>query len=73
MDDSRSPYEIAKAAAAGEKKAIEFLIDRYSDYIDELCNGDEDMRQEIIAGYIETLKSADIDAIFSAESKSKID
>lgn len=67
MDENRSPYEIAKAAAAGDKKAIEFLIDRYSDYIDELSNGDEDMRQEIITGYLETLKNADIDAIFFKE------
>lgn len=69
MDESRSPYEIAKAAAAGDKNAMEFLIDRYSDYIDELSNGDEDMRQEIIARYLETLKNADIDAIFLPESQ----
>ena len=36
MKDNHSPYEIVKAAAAGDKKAMEFLINRYSDYIDEL-------------------------------------
>lgn len=50
---------------------MEFLINRYSDYIDELSNGDEDMRQAIITRYIETLKNADIDAIFSKASQNK--
>ncbi len=71
MKDNHSPYEIVKAAAAGDKKAMEFLINRYSDYIDELSNGDEDMRQAIITRYIETLKNADIDAIFSKASQNK--
>ena len=40
-------YDIIKAACDGDIEARNKIVEHYSDYIDELSGGDEDMRQAL--------------------------
>jgi len=54
MENKKTPdYETIMAAKAGDKKAIENIVAHYSDYIDSLAKGDEDVRQQLIMKLIE--------------------
>lgn len=54
-------YELIKAACGGDKVAKNIVIEYYSDYIDELSNGDEDIRQALIVKLLETISQFDLD------------
>lgn len=54
-------YELIKAACSGDKFAKNIVIEYYSDYLDELSNGDEDIRQALIVKLLETISQFDPD------------
>lgn len=48
-------YETITAAVNGDKLAIQKVIEYYSDDIDSLSNGNEDLRQQLILKLIESI------------------
>lgn len=54
-------YELIKAACGGDMVAKNIVIEYYSDYIDELSNGDEDIRHALIIKLLETISQFDPD------------
>lgn len=52
-------YDIIKAACNGDNNAREKIIEYYSDYIDALSDGDEDIRQALIVNLLETISDFD--------------
>lgn len=68
MEKEMLSVEVIQAAVAGEKVAVQKVVEYYADYIDELCTVDktledgttkkvvdEDMRQSVILKLIESL------------------
>lgn len=68
MEKQMLTVELIKAAVAGEKEAVQKIVEYYSDYIDDLCKVDEiqedgitkkvvdeDMRQSVILKFIESI------------------
>lgn len=52
-------YDIIKAACGGDIEARNKIVEHYSDYIDELSGGDEDMRQALILKLLEEIPKFD--------------
>ncbi|MBQ3512464.1 MAG: helix-turn-helix domain-containing protein [Clostridia bacterium] len=52
-------YDIIKAACDGDIEARNKIVEHYSDYIDELSGGDEDMRQALILKLLEEIPKFD--------------
>ena len=52
-------YDIIKAACNGDKNAREKIIEYYSDYIDTLSDGDDDIRQALIVNLLEKISDFD--------------
>lgn len=48
-------YDTITAAVNGDKKAVEVVLEYYSDYIDSLSEGDEDIRQALALKLLETI------------------
>lgn len=48
-------YETITAAVNGDKLAIQKVVEYYSDDIDSLSNGNEDLRQQLILKLIENI------------------
>ena len=56
MEDKKAlNYETITAAVNGDKLAIQKVIEHYSDEINSLSNGDEDLRQQLILKLIENI------------------
>lgn len=55
--ESKKPltYEIITTAVNRDKLAIQKVIEHYSDDIESLSNGDEDLRQQLILKLIENI------------------
>jgi len=54
-------YELIVAAVGGDKAAVEKIIQHYTPMIEEMCGGDEDMRQEIILALIDGIAHFDLE------------
>lgn len=52
-------YDIIKAACDGDVEARNKIVEHYSDYIDELSGGDEDMRQALTLKLLEEIPKFD--------------
>ena len=52
-------YDIIKAACIGDIEARNKIIEYYSDYIGELSEGDEDIRQALILKLLEEIPNFD--------------
>ena len=52
-------YEIIKAACDGDIAARNKIVEYYSDFIDELSSGDEDMRQHLTLKLLEIIPQFD--------------
>jgi hypothetical protein len=56
MEDKKElGYETITAAVDGDKLAIQKVVEYYSDEINALSNGDEDLRQHLITKLIENI------------------
>lgn len=53
-------YALIVAAVGGDTQAIEQIIQHYEPWIEELCGGDEDMRQELKLALIEAVRNFDL-------------
>jgi len=52
-------YDIIKAACDGDVEARNKIVEYYSDYIEELSEGDEDVRQALILRLLEEIPKFD--------------
>ena len=52
-------YDIIKAACDGDVEARSKIVEYYSDYIEELSEGDEDVRQTLILKLLEEIPKFD--------------
>ena len=52
-------YAIIKAACDGDVEARSKIVEYYSDYIEELSEGDEDVRQTLILKLLEEIPKFD--------------
>lgn len=52
-------YDIIKAACDGDVESRNKIIEYYSDYIEELSEGDEDIRQALILKLLEEIPKFD--------------
>ena len=48
-------YDTITAAVNGDKKAVEVVLEYYSDYIDSLAEGDEDIKQALSIKLLESI------------------